>query len=45
MGFRTIVIHQPPGGPLVTRFEAASDGKTLRRIHTSASMTAFAVLP
>jgi hypothetical protein len=45
MGFRTIVVHQPPGGPLVARLEAASDGRTLRRIHTSPSMTAFAVSP
>jgi hypothetical protein len=45
MGFRTIVVHQPPGGPLVARLEAASDGRTLRRIHTSASMTAFSVSP
>jgi hypothetical protein len=45
MGFRTIVVHQPPGGPLVARLKAASDGRTLRRILTSPSMTAFAVLP
>jgi len=45
MGFRTIVVHQPPGGPLVARLEAATGDHALRRIQSSPSMTAFAVLP
>jgi hypothetical protein len=45
MGFRTIVVHQPPGGPLVARLAGAAAELGLRRIYATDSMTAFAVAP